>query len=83
MKVRTWLSAELVMMLVPSGVLGNVSDVARSSCSVPLSSPEIVVVSLACTFAIRRSNFGGFDDTQVWSFRSSSNTSQIPTAWQI
>jgi hypothetical protein len=65
MKVRTWLSAELVMMLVPSGVLENVSDAVRSSCSVPLSSPKIVVVSLAYTFAIRRSNFSGFDDTQV------------------
>jgi hypothetical protein len=53
------------MMLVPSGVLENVSDAVRSSCSVPLSSPKIVVVSLAYTFAIRRSNFSGFDDTQV------------------
>ena len=83
MKVRTWLSAELVMILVPSGVLENVSDSARSSsCSIPLSSPKIVVVPLTSTFVIRGSNFGGLGGTQVWSFHSSSNASQIPTDWQ-
>ena len=57
MNVRSWLSAELVIMLVPSGVLGAVSEAVQfASRSVPLSTPEIVIVSVLSPYPTRSSN---------------------------